>query len=100
MPGPSKVPTWPGGPGRVVARLTTPFISIRPKNPPEYWLKSKACMTNQYLPVSNSQMTIDVMKTIRMLAGERSDSRPCQKLSSIGVSLSRSTPGSRGITQR
>src|SRR3989304_8459288 len=60
----------------VVAKLTTPFISIRAK---KSILKSKACITNQYLPVSSSQITSEVRKTIRASWGERRDSRPPKK---------------------
>src|SRR5687768_17314277 len=77
MPGASKVPIYPGAEGMVVARLTIPFISINAKNET---LKSKACITNQYLPVSSNQMMTDVKKTINTLKGERREASPSRNL--------------------
>ena len=62
----------------VVDRFTIPFISISAKK--VTW-KGKACMTNQYLPVSSSQITTEVTKTMATSAGERSEARPPRKRS-------------------
>ena len=62
----------------MVARLTIPFISIRVK---KLTWNGKACITNQYLPVSSSQITTEVTKTISTPRGERSDASPPRKRS-------------------
>ena len=77
IPGTSKVPIYPGADGIVVARFTMPFININAKKDT---LKLKACMTNQYLPVSRSQMMTDVKKTISTLNGERNEASPSKNL--------------------
>ena len=51
-----------------------PFISISAK---KLTLKSKACITNQYLAVSSSQIITEVKKTIKMLDG-RAQRRPAR----------------------
>ena len=63
-----------------------PFININAKN--ETW-KLKACITNQYLPVSNSQMMTEVKKTINTLKGERSEASPSKNLFMMSMIFSR-----------
>jgi len=61
----------------VVARLTSPLTNIKAKKDTR---NSKACMTNQYFPVSSNQITTDVKKTIKTLPGERREARPSRNL--------------------
>ncbi len=68
---------YPGADGMVVARLTRPFISMSAKNETS---NGKACITNQYLPVSNSQITTEVTKIIKIFHGERSAMSPERNL--------------------
>src|SRR4030042_7137154 len=81
----------------VVARLTTPFINIKAKKLTE---KLKACMTNQYLTVSSSQIRTEVKKTINTSKGERSDSSPSRKRRLIPRVFSRMWPGTKRSTSQ
>src|SRR4030042_2915431 len=81
----------------VVAKLTTPFISIKAKKLTE---KLKACITNQYLTVSSNQIRTEVIKTISTSKGERSDSSPSIKRWLIPNVFSRMRVGTKGSTSQ
>ena len=51
---------------KIVGSIVTMFISIKVK---KLTSNGNACITNQYLPVSNNQMTIDVTKIIKRHSG-------------------------------
>src|SRR4030067_2984477 len=79
----------------VVARLTMPFISIRVK---KLTWKGKACITNQYLPVSSSQITTEERKTISASRGELKDSNPDRKRNATPSTFSCRWIGSGGAS--
>ena len=80
----------------VVARLTIPFINIKIKKSTS---NGKACITNQYFPVSKSQITTDVIKTIRALAGERKEARPSKNRAARSSARVWKRAGSRRVAQ-
>ncbi len=67
-------------------RLAIPFISISAK---KETVKGKACIRNQYLPVSKSQIRIDVNRIISTSRGERREPRSLEK--TVGNALYRRT---------